>query len=131
MDMPVITSDGRDYIGVLEIPSVGIELPVISEWSMDGLKKAPCRYSGSAYLGDLVICAHNYRSHFGLLSRVAIGDELRFTDADGNVFAYEVAEVEVLRPDAIENMIRSEWDLTLFTCTLGGRTRLTVRCEMK
>jgi hypothetical protein len=24
-----------------------------------------------------------------------------------------------------------DWDLTLFTCTIGGATRVTVRCVMK
>lgn len=50
-------------------------------------------------------------------------------DADGNVFAYDVAEIQVLQSTAIGDMVSGEWDLSLFTCTLGGQTRLTVRCE--
>ena len=29
----------------------------------------------------------------------------------------------------VEEMLSGGWALTLFTCTLGGRTRVTVRCE--
>ena len=29
---------------------------------------------------------------------------------------------------AIEEMVTGDWDLTLFTCTLSGQTRFTVRC---
>ena len=54
---------------------------------------------------------------------------MTFTDVDGNIFAYDVAEIQVLKPTAIEDMMSEEWDLSLFTCTLDGQTRLTVRCE--
>lgn len=128
MAMPTVEIDGLRYIGVLEIPSLGLELPVNTEWSYPYLKKSPCRYYGSAYMDNLVIAAHNYTSHFGLLKNLEAGAEVRFTDVDGNVFVYEVVEVEILAPTAIEEMLDDTWDLTLFTCTYGGRTRVTVRC---
>ena len=31
-------------------------------------------------------------------------------------------------PDSIEQMKQGDWDLTLFTCTVGGRSRFAVRC---
>jgi sortase A len=37
--------------------------------------------------------------------------------------------LEILRPTAVEEMISGDWDLTLFTCTIGGATRVTIRCE--
>lgn len=129
MDMPIETVDGHDYIGVLSLPTLSRELPVQSEWSYPNLKSSPCRYSGSAYLDNMVIAAHNYRKHFGPLQSLAIGAEVIFTDVKGNVFTYRVAEIETLQPTAIEEMTESDYDLTLFTCTLGGRSRVTVRCE--
>lgn len=128
MDMPVIQVNGRDYVGVVSIPSLELNLPVMNECTYRLLKVAPCRYSGTAYLNNMVIAAHNYRRHFGGLSRLQQGDAVNFTDADGNVFRYEVGEVEVLAPTEKQKVLESDWDLTLFTCTLGGRTRLTVRC---
>ncbi len=129
MEMPVGKVDGKDYIGVLRIDSLSLELPVISDWSYDNLKTAPCRYSGSAYKGNLVICGHDYRSHFGGLRRISIGDTATFTDMDGNVFAYTAASVEVLDPTEIDDMKDSGFELTLFTCTLDGTNRLTIRFE--
>lgn len=126
--MPTETVDGLDYIGLLEIPALELSLPVLSQWSYGSLKTAPCRYSGSAYLGDLVIAAHNYSGHFGTLRSAAVGDEVRFTDVEGNTFRYAVAELEVLRPADLAEMTDSGYDLTLFTCTVGGQARLTVRC---
>ena len=51
-----------------------------------------------------------------------------FTDVDGNVFEYMVAETEKLRPEETAEMLSGDWDLSLFTCTYGGQMRLTVRC---
>ena len=60
MEMPTVEINGQECIGTLEIPSLGLKFPVISEWSDEKLKKAPCRYSGSAYLNNLIIAGHNY-----------------------------------------------------------------------
>ena len=128
MEMPVETIDGVDYVGVLRIPTLALELPVISQWSYPLLKIAPCRYSGSAYQNNLVLCAHNYASHFGNLKNLHIGDAVTFTDMDGNLFTYQVAELETLPPQATEEMENGDWDLSLFTCTVGGQSRVTVRC---
>lgn len=128
MEMPQEIIDGQAYIGLLRIPALSLELPVISRWSDSRLRIAPCRYSGSAYTEDMIIAGHNYDSHFGRLKNLSAGDEISFTDMTDNLFRYEVAEMEILQPDAVEEMQAGDWDLTLFTCTLGGRTRVAIRC---
>ena len=128
-EMPVKTIDGRDYIGVLSIPSLELELPVISQWDYPALKVAPCRYSGSLYQDDLIICAHNYASHFGKLKELQPGDTVLFTDMDEHVVTFRMVERETLNPMDAEGMEAGDWDLTLFTCTIGGQTRVTIRLE--
>ena len=130
MEMPAAKIDSDLYIGILEIPALDLELPIMSSWSYPKLKVAPCRYTGSAYTKDLVIAAHNYKSHFGRLGNLALGDRITFTDVDGNVFTYEVAAQETLMPTAIREMTSGEWALTLFTCTVGGSYRVAVRCDL-
>lgn len=129
MDMPVKTVDGKEYVGIITMHQFELELPVMSDWSYSKLKQAPCLYSGSAYRDDLVIMAHNYRSQFGRIRRLTAGSRITFTDMDGNAFEYQVVAVEVLNSYEVENVTNSEWDLTLFTCTLGGESRVVVRCE--
>ena len=129
IEMPYVTVDGRDYIGMLYIVPMEKQFAVISEWSYENLDVAPCRYSGSVYLDNMVICAHNYSLHFGPLRNLKIGDQVRFTDMDGNQFRYTVSEIETLQPSMSEEMMTGDWDLTLFTCTVGGQTRLALRCE--
>ena len=128
-EMPVKTINGRDYIGVLSIPSLELELPVISQWDYPALKVAPCRYSGSLYQDNLIICAHNYASHFGKLKELQPGDIVLFTDMDEHVVTFQVVERETLNPMDTEGMEAGDWDLTLFTCTIGGQTRVTIRLE--
>ena len=130
MEMPVETINGIDYIGVLQIPSLELELPIASEWNYPNLKTAPCRYSGSAYLNNMIICAHNYSSHFGKLKNLSEEDVATFTDMAGNVFIYKMVERETLNPSDIEEMEDGDWDLTLFTCTVGGKTRVTIRFKL-
>ena len=128
MEMPVEEIEGNGYIGLLEILALGLSLPVMSEWSYQNLKLAPCRYSGSAYTGNFTIAGHNYSTHFGPIGGLNAGDSITFTDMQGNRFAYEVQVVETLEATAVEDMVSEEWDLTLFTCDLSGESRVTVRC---
>jgi sortase A len=130
IEMPTIDIDGNAYIGWLDIPALSLSLPVMSQWSYANLNIAPCRYSGSAYLGNLVIAAHNYKSHFRNIKNLTQGDEVRFTDADGNEFLYQVAEIEQLSPIEVKAMEESGYPLTLFTCTVGGSYRVAVRCSL-
>lgn len=128
MEMPVTEIDGREYVGTLFLPSIDRTLPVLNGWSMELLKIAPCRYQGSAYNDNLIVMAHNYDSHFGRLKKLQPGDPVTFRDVENHDFNYEVAALEVLNPEDVEPMEEGDWDLTLFTCTIGGKTRITVRC---
>jgi sortase A len=120
--------DGRAYLGRLDIPALGLSLPVLDSWSYSGLKLAPCRYSGSGADGDLVIAGHNYESHFGALKSLRVGDQILLTDGDGSQIVYEVAALEQLEPTDVDQMTAGDWPLTLFTCTMSGTARITVRC---
>jgi sortase A len=130
MEMPTVSINGNEYIGEIEFPSLQLKLPVMNEWSYDNLNIAPCRFSGSIYKSNMVIAGHNYKTHFGKLRELSIGDTVKFTDADGNIFLYEVKDMEILPPSAVDEMEKSDWDLTLFTCTVGAKTRLAVRCQL-
>lgn len=131
-EMPVGTIDGYDYIGYLSIPSIGLALPVMQQWSYPGLKIAPGRYSGALYTDDLVIAGHNYARHFSPLTHLTEGTEVLFVDMNDNTWHYAVSDTEVLQPTQIEEMAvktsESNWDLTLFTCTTTGQARYALRC---
>ena len=128
-EMPVLEVAGKGYIGTLSIPAIDIQLPVQENWSLALLRTAPCRYMGSPYQDNLIICAHNYVTHFGRLGNLLPGDQVIFTDIEGNEFIYTVVRLDTLADTAVEEMESGEWDLTLFTCTLSGQARVTVRWD--
>lgn len=118
------------YIGIISVPSLEIELPVMTEWSYPQLNISPCRYKGTVADGNIIIAAHNYYTHFGRLRELSGGEEIIFTDASGYPHYYEVSEITEINGRDIEAMdfgSADNWDLTLFTCTLSGQSRITVR----
>lgn len=129
MEMPVKEIAGNYYIGRVDIPELGLSLPVMDEWSDSNLQAAPCRYQGSAYQKNMEIVAQNNKSQFGTLKNLKEGSNIIFTDMDGNSFIYEVAEAKQLQLETLEEMEEGEWALTLVTCTEGGNYCVAVYCE--
>lgn len=128
-EMPTVELNGYDYIGVLEVASLELSLPVMDQWDYERLKISPCRFAGNVYEDNLVICGHNYSQHFQPLKYVPVGTQVQFTDAVGNVFRYAVSSFDTVGPNDVERMISGDWDLTLFTCNVSGQTRCAIRCD--
>ena len=123
--------DGNRYIGVLEIPALGISLPVGENWTEELLQLSPCRYSGSYYTDDLVICGHNYERHFSPIKYIEPEELVYFVTVEGTRYSYYVVQRETVQPNEIDKMLGKEdvpWNLTLFTCNNGGESRCAVRC---
>lgn len=127
--MDEIEVDGKTYIGYISFPTLEIDLPVMSRWTVEKLYTSPCHYFGSVQDGNLVIMAHNYSRHFGRITELKSGDPVYFINAFGEAFFYRVEFQEILPSDCIPQLTSGEFDLTLFTCTYGGANRITVRCN--
>ena len=127
--MPVLSVDGLDCIGTLKIPDLELTLPILNDWSYELLKSAPCRYSGSIQDNNLVIAGHNYRTHFQKIKWMKAGQQVTFTDLNGNEYWYEVISVDEIDGDDVDGMLAGDWDLTLFTCTTSRVARAAVRCR--
>ena len=128
-EMTVVEIGGYDYIGYLSVPVLELELPVMSEWDYQRLRRAPCRQFGSTKTDDLVIAAHNYSAHFGRFSQLRPDDLLTFTDMDDEVILYAVVAIDMLEPTAVDAVKNSDFDLVLYTCTYGGEKRIAVFCN--
>ena len=126
--LSVVEIDGYPYDGYLEIPAIDLEMPVVDECNESNLKYFLCRFDGDPYAGDMIIAGHNYKKVFRKIRDLKEGDQILFTTMDGEQFLYEVSEVEIITGTDTEQMLKGDWDLTLFTCTFGGKERYTVRC---
>ena len=94
------------------------------------MKLGRCRYRGDPREIYLILAAHNYNSHFGRIKELNSGDEIVFTACDGSVYRYTVDFTEYVDGGDVEKMLSGssdDWDITLFTCTLSGQSRVTVR----
>lgn len=125
----VFSVDGYEYIGYIDIPQIKVRLPVLSQWDYTGLKLAPCRQFGKADTNDLVIAAHNYKCHFGNISKLNIGSSVNFTDACNYTHSYKVEQIKTLNPTDVENVQNSKYDLVLYTCNYSGKKRIAVFCN--
>ena len=96
MEMPTVEVNGQECSGDDRDSGAGAQASDHQRVERREAQESPCRYSGSAYLKNMIIAGHNYRTHFSGIKRLNTGDSVVFTDADGNVFSYEVAEIETV-----------------------------------
>ena len=118
--------DGYPYLGYLNIPSLEMEWPIISDWSYEALRLTPNRHFGSYITGDMVLAGHNNMMHFGRLVELDIGDLILFTDMDGDVYFYKVNMIDNLDPSQSQVIADSGSNLTLYTCTYSRYKRVTI-----
>lgn len=116
-----------NYIGVLQIPHLELNLPVQASYSQQALDLAPCLYSNKE--GHTIICAHNANDHFGHLDQLVFGDPI-YLDTGKNRYMYEVEQIERLQPTEVDRMLDTDYALTLFTCTYLGKERVTIRARL-
>lgn len=127
-------------IGMIQIPSIDADLPVVEGAGKTELHYAVGHVVNTAdfgRVGNCVLAGHrNYTfgSMFNRLGEMQPGDAVILTARDGTRYHYEVYECVDVRPGAkeISNFRRDENRLTLVTCTpLGVAThRLLVRCHL-
>lgn len=79
-----------------------------------------------------IFAGHSYKNHFARLKDVSVGSRMVFTDVEGNRCEYAVCMVLTMGGDDAKTMLSDDnWDLTLFTCTVDGKSRVTIRCKLK
>jgi len=130
-EIPVGVNVNLKFVGVLNIPALGVELPVQSSWSYEKLAYTPCRYAGNVYSNGFVIIAHRYDSHFASIGSLPVGTSITFTDMEGRVFRFRVTAIETLADNQTSDLVSKDYAMTLMTCTLSGTQRIVVRCERR
>lgn len=125
MQMPALSIEGEDFVGLVEIPAYGVTLPLCDEWQPTQLNRYPCRFWGTAYDGSLIIGGG--AKQFACLKQIQNGDEVRVTDMQGAVFTYTVTRIR--RTDhADRDTLQSEAALTLFARDGYNMEYIIVEC---
>ena len=137
IDTKTYTSkDGVKYTteAILKIPKINIEYPVLSATSDALLFVSLNKYWGPQpnEVGNYCIVGHYYENGkmFGKLHKLKNGDKAELTDLSGNTLKYQVYNKYVVEPTdtrCTSQLTDGRKELTLITCTNGGKQRLVVK----
>lgn len=128
-DMPVLQLDGRDFSGLVSVPSFGVCLPLGSEWNAPAFYAYPCRFWGSVYDHSLIIGGSSQKGQFDFLGRLDLGEKILVTDMMGAEFAYRVTGIDRRKHADMQTFGETESDLILFARDTSTLDHLLVRCE--
>lgn len=118
-------SNGKKYdaIATLNIPSLGIEYPILSSTSEALLKVALNKYWGANpnEVGNMVVIGHNYKNSkfFGKLPQIEIGAIVKITDLTGKTLDYKVYDKFIIDPNdnsCTSQLTNGQTEITLITC---------------
>jgi sortase A len=126
--MPVLSLEGEDYIGILEIPAFGSALPVGARWGNSS--RYPCRFSGSVYDRSIRIGATSQAGQYDFYREISVGDVLYFTDMNGNRYSYVVADIRYTRHAGEEIPDNQDADLTLFIQNIYAFEYIWIYCSV-
>ena len=137
IDTKTYTSkDGVKYTteAILKIPKINIEYPVLSATSDALLFVSLNKYWGPQpnEVGNYCIVGHYYENGkmFGKLHKLKNGNKAELTDLSGNTLKYQVYNKYVVEPTdtrCTSQLTDGRKELTLITCTNGGKQRLVVK----
>ena len=129
-EMPVLQLGGVDYVCMLEIPGLGIALPVQNQWEAEVLRQRPCRFWGSVYDGTCILGGSGQRGQFAFCAQLDLGNILYLTDMQGARFSFRVAHIQRAQDVRFEKLSHAEYPLTLFMRQEYSSEYIIVRCVL-
>ncbi len=137
-EIPYIQYEGYQVIGIVEIPKINIEYPILIESTKDALEKSIARFGNGKVneVGNLCLAGHNYinGTMFGKIDKLENGDEISILDLHGNKVIYTVFDKYVTDPNdnkVTESINNQSKEVTLITCINGNKDRLIVKAKEK
>ena len=125
--MPVLSLEGTDYVGILEMPRYGSALPVCADWGK--VAKHPCRLGGSIYDSTMQIGGTSQKGQYDFFREISAGDSVFFTDMEGNRYAYAVTDIRYEKHADQTALCREDAALTLFIKNMYAFEYIVVFCN--
>ena len=126
--MSVLSIDGADFVGIIEMPRYESALPVGADWG--NLTKYPRRFDGSIYNGALQIGATTQKGQYDFYREISVGDTVIFTDVEGNRYTYAVTNLRYEKHADQTALNREESALTLFIKNVYAFEYLIISCDI-
>ncbi len=130
--------NGIEYsvIGLIEIPKLNLNYPILSKINDNLLKIAPCKFYGPMpnEYGNLCIAGHNYDNYkfFSKLYTLNINDEILIHDMKGNIIKYFVTDNFEVKENEFDKVITSNnsiRQITLVTCNNSNSNRIIIKAK--
>lgn len=125
--MAVLSLEGTNFVGILEMPRYGSGLPVCADWG--AVSKYPCRLEGSVYDRTMQIGGTSQKGQYDFYREISVGDAVYFTDMEGNRFSYEVADIRYEQHADQNALQRKDAALTLFIKNLYAFEYIVIFCD--
>lgn len=138
-EQKLTADDGTEYytIGVINIPSINVNYPILSTYTDELLKIAPCKFHGANpnEVGNLCIAGHNYKNSkfFSKVPNLQLGDTIEITDLSGRTLTYTVYDKFIVNPDELEctsQLTDGKKEITLITCTNDNKQRHIIKARV-
>lgn len=136
-DIETITEieiDGYTVLGIIRIPTIGLEYPILNETTNKSMKKSITKFWGPGLneIGNLSLAGHNNKdgTMFGKVKKMKIGDIIEIEDLYKNTVKYEIFDMYVIDPNdvsCVESVNPDTREITLITCTNGNKNRLITK----
>jgi sortase A len=126
--MAVLSVDGADFVGLIELPRYGSVLPVCADWGKTS--KYPCRFSGSIYDGTMQIGATTQKGQYDFYRELSVGDFVYYIDVEGNRYTFTITGLRYEKHVDQAALQREESMLTLFVKNIYSFEYLIVFCDV-
>ena len=125
--MSVLSVDGTDFVGIVELPHYASALPVCTDWGKTS--KYPCRFSGSIYDGTMQIGATTQKGQYDFYREFSVGDTVIYTDVEGNKYTFTITSLRYEKHADQAALQQEEAPLTLFIKNIYSFEYLIVFCN--
>ena len=126
--MPVLSLNGTDYVGILELPAHASSLPVCADWGHSS--KQPCRLGGSIYDGTMQIGGTSQKGQYEFYREISVGDSVYFTDMTGNRYTYAVKDIRYEKHANQAELASEDATLVLFIKNIYAFEYVMVFCDV-
>ena len=126
--MPVLSVDGTDFVGIVELPHYASTLPVCAEWGETS--RYPCRFGGSIYDGTMQIGATTQTGQYDFYRELSVGDTVIYTDMEGNRYTFAITALRSEKHADQAALQQKEAPLKLFIKNIYSFEYLIVFCDV-
>lgn len=125
-------------VGKIEIPQTGVNIPILNQVTVEGMKNAPCLLYATGKLnenGNNLIVGHNFRNGtiFSDNKNLQLGDKIFVTTLDGNRVEYTIYNKFVTTAEDVSYIKRdtqNKPEITLSCCTDDDEYRIIILAKI-